>query len=131
MTPETTDKLLQASEKLIDRLTEIGQQYGPQAAELALNVYRIEAINNLLVGGFLLLLTIAFVAGTAWASIKVARLVRDEDEGPMILFVPIVLVGGVPSVLFFFDAVSRLLDIYNWIGLWHPEVLMARQVLGL
>ena len=131
MTPETTDKLLQAGEKLIDRIAEIGQQYGPQAAELALNVYRIEAINNLLVGGLFLLLTIAFVAGTAWASIKVVRLMRDEDEELMILFASIALVGSVPSALFFLGAASRLVDAYNWIGLWHPEVLMARQVLGL
>ena len=141
---DTTDKLLAAGQAMVDKLSELGTQYGPQVAELALNTYRLDALNTLvsatlwfLIGACLLGLVLRGVfhfiglerKHMAWNRAK-DRSVPEPYEVDGHEFIFLGFLGIIPLIIVGYS-LSILTDMWLWIGLWHPELLMARQVLGL
>lgn len=132
-TTDIADRLFAYGEQLAEKIAELGQQYGPQVVDLTLNVYRIQAIQNLAWGALGLALTITTIITMA-ATLK--RLVPwvESDEHP---FSPRAMayafwgMGGALIGIPSFIASLKLFSVWNWVGIWHPEVLMAKQVLGL
>lgn len=129
MNPETTDKLIAAGEKLVERLSEIGSQYGPKAVDLANNVYFVSALNDLLFALTWVVLCglSSFLAIFGSRMAKNAEANRNDSDG----WVALMIFGIVGAVIAAILAVMSLSNAWMWVGLFHPEVLMAKQVLGL
>lgn len=128
---DVADRLFTYGEQLAEKLNELGQQYGPQVVDLAMNVYRIQAAQELVLAFFCLLYMIAYLTCICRFLPRVVHWVEDKDtEGGAFLTVAVTVVGGFGAVASLF-VIPALVNVWNWIGLWHPEVLMAKQVLGL
>lgn len=132
-TTDIADRLFAYGEQLAEKMAELGQQYGPQVVDLALNVYRIQAIQSLAWGALGLALTITTIVMMA-ATLKRLTPWVESDEHPYsdrpIVYLLWAIGGasiGIPS----FIVSLRLFSVWSWVGIWHPEVLMAKQVLGL
>ena len=132
-TTDIADRLFTYGEQLAEKMAELGQQYGPQVVDLALNVYRIQAMQSLAWGALGLVTTIITVI-TMVVTFKRLSLWVQADKSTYsdhpIAYTFWATGGaliGTPSLI----ASLNLFSVWNWVGIWHPEVLMAKQVLGL
>lgn len=124
-----------AVDKMAGKLGAVIQQYGPQAADFALNLGRIEAAQGL--GKGIVLSVIAFGCWKAVSRIvpkvriEVAKNILDQNDFVMMggggASIALTLAGAVCAI----SALLKLTDMYLWIGLFHPEFLLAAKALGL
>lgn len=91
-------------------------EYGPKALQLALEVRRWDAIGTIVLG----LLLLAF--GLFVAS-HVKRLWKND--GPAEIGAPL----GVLTLCLWVAAGFYLLNIWNWVGVFRPEIALARDLL--
>lgn len=106
--------------------TETSRTYGPVVWDTALWLVRIDCL-TLLVPGFVALLVpiiyLYFFSGRVNAWVRKADC---YDDGPGIAR-GFLLVGFVAAPVI--PASVLLLNIWNWVGLFWPELLLAKQVL--
>ena len=97
---------------------------GP-GAEAALGVYKADALSAIVGGGFSLVILVALIYAAVFL-IKTVNIKYARDELPFQLFI-----GGITMVFFFFFLIFSfdLIDPFNWIQLFHPEIGLARDVL--
>lgn len=115
-TQEIIEAVAPISDKLLQYITateELLAKYGGDVADLALNVLRIDAAGNLLVGFALLgvLLTIALNIK------KVAALERAATGNSAAT----VIFGIITLTTTGIFTTAKLFNIWNWVGLFWPE----------
>jgi hypothetical protein len=103
------DKLAQAAANILDK-------YAEPAAELALNVLRIDALSHLIPA--IVGLIIALIVYRSWPWVVWYK-DSAEREG---LVAMIIIVGGLVASVFITMATIKLLNIWLWIGLVYPEI---------
>jgi len=120
-----TDKLIQAGEKLGEKIGDLATQYGPQATELAMTVARVSAAQTIVIG--------AASIGVCYAAFKIGNWclgILKDDELNAGAFVGAIIsaccfVGGAISVF------ANFLNAFAWIGLFHPEIYIAAKIMKL
>jgi hypothetical protein len=122
-------------DKMAGKLSAVIQQYGPQAADFALNLGRIEAAQGLGKG-----VALAAISFGCWKVVsrlvpkvkaEVAKNILDQNDFVMMggggASLALTIAGGVCAI----SALLQLTDMYLWIGLFRPEFLLAAKALGL
>lgn len=121
-------------DKWADKLGEVISQYGPDAADMALELGRIGAIHVIASG----VGNAVVSAGLAYVVFRLGIVVRDENKKDIFKQRDGVLVGGfiggaiaaVGSVLAGAVAISQISNVYAWVGLFRPEIFLAAKALG-
>ena len=116
-----SDKLVQ----YMDSAERVIQQYGGDAAELGLNVLRIEAGYNLILalsGAILALFIIKF----CWTSTKRFGFDEDFPNHPVIM---LKFIGTFAGVMVGVINGAALLNIWYWVGLFWPEAYAVHKFL--
>lgn len=125
-----SDKGLDLIQQYADKISSIVKEYGPQVTQLALDIGRISAIQDLVYGG----LGVAILLGIAVNSIFVFKCIKN-DPGLHSLFNHLYVVISVfVSILFAIGGgylIYKLLDIFSWVGIFHPEIYLAAKALNL
>lgn len=117
-------------DKYIEKLSAALVQFGPQAADLALTVGRVGAVNELVSGFAALALAVVLLR---YAVSPLFRKVRDagyDDPLDPLYFCGSFFLSIVCAALLVGSAMS-LTDIYAWVGLWKPEIYLAAKALKL
>lgn len=130
MTPDTLVQKTfdQVMANAAQSLSDSVKQYGPDAVELGLTVYRISAVQQVATG----MLALAFGVGLfVWAKLLL-KWERESNRSPYdfplcgFLFV----ISTICGVYFTGAAFYNLMDVYNWAALFGcPEVLIAYKAL--
>lgn len=113
-------------EKAAKVLEDVTVQYGPAAVDLALEVGRIAAINDiiwglatLLLAGVLLTFAITLFRKVDWSEVDWGWSAKP-DMGALCS------TGcGFISLLFFQVASQKLIQVHAWVGMFKPEVYLA------
>ena len=114
-------------DKWAAKLVAVAEQHGPQAAELALAVGRIGALQTVGTGALL-----AVVAGAmAYAANRAALAFSDADYCDKNGYGLLALILGIAGLFCAGGAVFHLGNFYAWAGLWRPEIYLAAKALGL
>lgn len=128
---EILDKSQAAVATFADKLGDMAKQYGPEVADAALTMARIDAVNYLLISiisGVICLALYHFVVRRLWVwslGYKDKERFADGSE-----YIPTVLAS---IVLAFFSSVVifRLFNLWAWVGVFEPKLWIAKKVLGL
>ena len=124
MTTEATKALVESTGLITDKILqymtateELLVTYGGDAADLGLNVLRIEAGYNLILAlaGMILAGVITWLSYT---TPKRLGLEKDWPDHPVILVKVIGSIGGVIGVI---TNGANFINIWNWVGLFWPE----------
>jgi len=120
------DGIGQMAAEVVDRFTQLAQQYGQAVVDMGLAVVRVEAASHLLVGLlFTVLGVVCLVKGTvpAWKAFRN----NLEADHPGWFFLGCVC--SVPTVVFGVLGFNRLFELWNWVGLVYPELWIAHRIL--
>lgn len=137
---ELIDGAQQGLGALSEKLQELAIQYGPDVVDAALNVARITAAKPLVIGLGLLVLAATvllisrhlFLTGTS----DVAADKKDgAHRGPYDVYNgeyrrDTGLIGFVLGALLLIPVTATWFNIWNWVGLFAPELWIAHRVLG-
>lgn len=119
--------------EILDRLDAVVTQYTPEVANAAIEAVRITCIGNAVVGCLCILFT-AFLCIKVWPKIynKYKDYMNnhpysDADMGFAIFnvhFIGVLIVVNIATVF-------HVLDIWNWVGIFNPELALAHKLTGL
>lgn len=122
---EILDKADVAISTFADKLGELAKQYGPEVADAAFALARIDAISTLLTP-FLCLVLCSAALRWAW---KPAWEWSDKDkygDREFAVFMGLCVLGVGVLTSFF-----MLADVWAWVGIFEPKLWLAKRVLGL
>lgn len=107
--------------EIIDKIQQGVVSHAPQAMELALNVVRVNAVSELLSA-----LLVAVVAGCGVRSLwRIAVKMKGEnDDGPW----PLMYLASIIPLIALVQAAFTLLGAWNWVGVFYPELRLAKDV---
>lgn len=112
----------QKAVEILDKLDALATQYTPEVVDSALGAVTVSAIGNLITGVVLLLIA----AGIAWACRRYwEALVEAADEPFVVVF------GSLASLAPGVAGTATLLDVWNWVATWNPQLALAHKILGL
>ncbi|MFT6474685.1 MAG: hypothetical protein ACJAUS_002410 [Qipengyuania sp.] len=103
-------------------------QYGPQAVELAMWMGRIGAIQAIVTP---LLFTTACIIILAWPLRTLwrgASNINDSADAAIARFV--ILIAAAVVIGFAIVGIVSFINIYAWIGIFHPEIWIAHTALN-
>lgn len=110
-------------EKYADKLTDVLAQYSGPAADLALAVGRVAAIRDIVIA-------VALIVASGIGAKLCIFLGKKTPEWDELAGIPCVVVGVGSAAMAFIGGVG-LLDIFAWVGMFHPEIYLAAKALGL
>lgn len=127
---DTTATLESTISQVAAMLKEAATKYGPDAVDLAMVVYQIEAIQQIVSGLFLLLLVHLTVKALRYLLAITAEGWR-KDEGPTVSGrIAGLIVGVIFGICIAIYAADRLLSVTNWAAAFgYPELMMAKRAL--
>lgn len=121
---ELLDASQQALATFTDKMAELTKQYGPDVMNAALQMARIDAIQNLVWA----LCSLAFGGFCVWACTKIHRHNHGRTYNPW--EVPMVVLGLGGLLLLIIGAMG-VIDVWVWVGIFEPKLWLAKRVLGL
>ena len=111
-------------------LKEAAMKYGPDAVDLAMVVYQIEAIQQIVSGLFLLLLVHLTVKALRYLLAITAAGWENDNDGSVAGRVFGLIVGTIIGIACSLFAAERLLSVSNWAAAFgYPELMMAKRAL--
>ena len=123
-TVEIIDKIDGRLQEVIDGISSLATEHGPNAVALGLDVVRLKGLGGLMIGFVMLVVA----AVTAAFTVKFLRLFKaDDNEGWEFASMGTGLVSFVTSLI----ALAHLLDIWAWVAIFYPAAYLAKKVLGL
>ena len=129
---KSLDETLSGAVKAVaDGITNAVAEYGPDAVELALMAYRIEAAQQVATGCLMVgvAVVIAFAYRKFWEVSRPYMGTRNE-EPYLISRVLLGAIGGAVSIPTLFAAVPRIADISAWVAIFgYPELRIATKAL--
>ena len=122
-------------EKLVEMLDKINSSIidiAPKAYELMLNVKQAESIAYLLLG-FVMLAASTTLAYLWFRNYRYAEAKAKESIGgywpePCVVLAVVVVFLFVPSTI---CMLHNILDVWNWIGAFKPELALAKDILDI
>lgn len=124
----TAETVLQ---KFSDSVGTILSTYGQPTADLVLNVARITALQELIPG---IIILIIFVYAFRVSMVSISQVFEKKEEG-IIIFVKDLIVSVIAgsstliSMALSFGHFTALTNVFNWAGLFFPEVYLAHKLL--
>lgn len=125
------DEFWSRFDELAEKFAEYTADYGPQVVDLGLNVVRIDGLSALL-PAIVILALIMVLARKAYPKLldfyreQFAIEWRNRSEG-------LILLSGIAQLPFFVAFIIclvNLLNIWNWIAVFAPELEVARRIIG-
>lgn len=129
------EKIQPLIEKFGQKLGELANAYGPNVVDLVLWTARVTAIRTLLIG--------LFATGAAWAlwvffakqRVRAMDLIEKkrggggatDPDGAVFAAIVLFAAASVATLI----AGLHLSDAYAWVGLFRPEVILAKKIIGL
>lgn len=111
-------------------LKEAATKYGPDAVDLTMVVYQIEAIQQIVSGLFLLLLAHLTVKALRYLLAITAEGWANDNDGAVAGRVFGLAVGTIIGIAFSIFAAEKLLSVANWAAAFgYPELMMAKRAL--
>ncbi|MEY4863787.1 MAG: hypothetical protein RLZ51_1882 [Pseudomonadota bacterium] len=115
-------------------LAEAAKEYGPDAVDLALMAYRVDAAQQLVLGTLMAALVLAVVKAYllfwAWSGKQIEVVGPVNDEGYFVGRLAFGLAGAGAVVLLSASAIYRLLDLSAWAASFgYPELRIAMKAL--
>lgn len=131
ITTVATDSAGQIVAEVAAALKDAVKEYGPDAVDLALMAYRVDAIQTIANGMILTAVGAAFAVVALFFGRKFkAEMEKDGYETYEVFYG---FAGGgalLGSVPFFVEGPSRLVVVYNWIAAFgYPELMIATKAL--
>lgn len=124
---EILDKSQAAIGVFADKLTEMAKQYGPDVADAALQMARIDALSGLL-PAIVIACTLAYACKKAIPPLIVWTKGADSyNPGPVFAWI---FGGGITAAIFIW-ASTVVLDIWRWVGIFEPKLWLAKRIFGL
>lgn len=130
---ELLDKADGAITAFAEKLGDLAEQYGPEVADAALMVARVDAANAVLPPLVLLLFVFAPLAIISPFSIRRAVMLdkAGNTSGMAIVYgsggIIGCLVGGMGALTCLFAT----FNLWAWVGIFEPKLWIAKKVLGL
>lgn len=124
---EILDKSQAAIATFADKLTDLTKQYGPDVADAALQMARIDALSTMVPATFVLVGSF-IVAKWYWTNCKAWMRGPSSDEVAIVMGG---ILGGLCLATFSAWALVQLLDIWRWVGIFEPKLWLAKRILGL
>jgi hypothetical protein len=129
---DVASKGLDLADKWASQLGDALHKYGPDAAQLALAIGRVGAIQT--VGSGLICAAIAVAAAKAVVKfVTIGRGIKDPDKE--FGYVMTLAVGGaVIGIAGFACAISAIVyltNLYAWVGMFNPAIYLAAKALNL
>lgn len=124
---EILDKSQAAIATFADNLVEMAQQYGPDVAEAALTMARIDALSSLVPALVGLIATVVYVYFFFKKMMPWVNAEHDYDINRTFTCI-------VSTVAMFFVGLFSLVGVLNlwlWVGVFEPKLWVAKKVLGL
>ena len=115
--------------ELIEKFENLSAELAPEVVEIGLTTARFAAGQGLVYGVLALV-----VAGVLlWLPVKVWSGLYDEDDAveDKAWVVIITGVSSAPALIATIIALTNLLNIWNWAGLFDPRIWIAARVMGL
>ena len=125
--PNFVDQLAGAVAKIGDGIAEAATEYGPGAVDLVLGVVRVRHAGELLFGFIELIALIGMIWGAKIAYKFSNNTAKDKESRYAAGFVVVISLGG--STIASFACLANLGDIWNWVGLFWPELSLAHDAL--
>ena len=104
------------------KLTELGEQYGPDVIDAALMVVRLNGVEQALYGVFFLVPALSL----GYLCCKLCRRIakKDEDElGGIAFFAGFLSLGGSLIAGYF------VLGLWTWVAIFDPKLAVAKRIL--
>jgi len=121
------NEALELVREYLDSAKEVVNSYGPDAAELGLEVFRLQAIQHVVSSMFGLALGVGFL----WLSCKLLRRVKDtQTDWEEFVFCVGGLIGMCIGATAFIIGVFEGTTIIAWVGMFKPEVYMLNEVIN-
>ena len=121
------DKLLEYADKVEQALA----QYGPEAYEMAVKAQFYDGLGSIITGFVLLLIVAGLGFGVRFLVRRGSKVAEESTELFSSLELPYysgaVIVGAVGTTLLL-RAMMNLLDTWNWVSIFDPELAFLREV---
>lgn len=115
------------AKQLMESLQNLATEYGPDAYNFLLLKIRIDAIQEITYACVIALCLVVAI----WFQIKILPVYEDTPDNPLDLFkgtvAPISLL--IAGFLFFLETMPSLLNLWNWIAIFNPELRLARDII--
>ena len=123
-----SEKLEEKALELLNRFDDLAVQYTPEVIDAAIEVVRFNGLSEIFQGVVGLL--VFWFAGRASFRLIRKEMVADIHEfniGDTVFGIFV----GIAAVIGLIEAMSGLLDTWNWVAIFNPKLVLAKQVLGL
>jgi hypothetical protein len=124
----------QTVQAVVEKLATMLSPAAHQGWEVAVKVYQINAINNMVVGVLSLIITLAIGYSPFWWIKRRNKAIKEEkrnifnprDES---ILIPLCLFWVFAFMFSLVPTVTEMLNVWNWVGLWDPQLYAAHEVL--
>lgn len=138
---EILDKSQAAVGLFADKLGEMAKQYGPDVADAALQMARVDAAQGLVYGTLcgLAAITCAYYGRWFWKTSRAAHNYYQLTSTPVSdrscevsgNFSTLSTLSALMGIGFTIAAIALLSDIWRWVGIFEPKLWLAKRILGL
>ena len=109
-------------ENLVEKYDMLATQLAPEVLEKVIQTTQIGGLGSIITG---------FVFFGIWATIMyVAYKLNPKFDEMNDWFIPQVLVMIIGSLVFLMPAMFMVLDMWNWIAIWRPDLTITHQVIN-
>lgn len=116
--------------ELIEKFELFAKQYTPEAIEMVKTVTQVSGISEIIDGSIFSLTGVVL----AFATDKLVRYfynLEKKDNNDYFYTISSFVIGCPLTSIAILTGVSHLLDIWNWVAIFKPELAIAHKLLGL
>ena len=109
-------------ENLVEKYDSLATQLAPEVLEKVVQTTQIGGLGNIITG---------FVFFGIWAILMyIAYKLNPEFDDMNGWIVPQVVAMVIGSLVFFMPACFMILDMWNWVAIWRPDLAITHQVIN-
>ena len=125
---ELMDRAANAVETFAVKIEALATKMAPEAWDVALGVAQVSALQNLMLSGMWVLIG-ALIGVFTWR--LGTKAIGFDPDYPLFPAASIWFFGGVLAIIGAIKGCIGLFSAWNWVGVFNPELYLAREVLGL
>lgn len=116
------------AEDMLDKLNSVMTEYAPVVKDSAVEMMRINAVGELVVA-FLVIATFMCVMMGLYSKRKFIKDRFKSYDDNSIVVVVVVIVITLTGLAYSISAIAMMLNHWNWIALFDPELALAHKIL--
>lgn len=121
------EKLQDFALDLVKSLQQAAVQYGPEALQLVLNLRRLDALAQLASG--LIAVAVVFLFFKVFQYLQCRWTLKEISENDMEIPLGVAYMALVLGIIgCSIWAISDLLDFWNWVGVFRPDLAIAHDI---